>query len=194
MARLPYAEESADDERLARGFSAVHRAYGRVANLFKLVAHAPWLQPSFAQLSVAVSEGDDEGVDPTTRRLVHLAVSLQNGCDYCATHSRDWAAAAGIADDKVEALDGTPIDEGLFSEREAAAISWAKSVAANRARSDKSAFDRVMAQFTHAQVTELSVIAAYRTMVNLLQEAFWTDLEEGAGEVAAGHNSEHRTT
>lgn len=193
MARLPYIDHPGDDERLASGFGTAERAYGRVANLFKLLAHAPWLQPAFAELSAAVSRGDDEGVDPTTRRLVHLAVSLQNGCTYCATHSRDWAASAGIPEPKVQALDASPIDETLFSEAEAAAIGWAKSVAGNRARRDRAGFERVRARFTDAQIAELTLIAAYRTMVNLLQEALWTDLEEGAGTVAGLHR-EHEAT
>lgn len=36
----------------------------------------------------------------------------------------------------------------------------------------------MQAHFTPQQIVELTVIVAIRTMVNLIQEALWTDLED----------------
>lgn len=178
MARLSYREDAAGDERIAAGLATVENEYRRVGNLFKLLAHAPWLLPGVADLSVAVNRGDEQGVDPATKRPVHLAVSMQNSCDYCTTHNRMWATSAGVSAAKIEALSDGVLDSAEFTDAEQAAIAWAKSVAANNARRDIDSYERLRTHFTEAQIVELTVVAAYRTMINLLQEAFWTDLED----------------
>lgn len=183
MARVAYIEEPSGDDRVARGFDMVNTEYGRIGNLFRIIANAPWLLPDVAKLSVTMTAGDEvgqEGCEPGLKRLVQLAVSMQNACAYCTTHNRAWAAKTGVPEAKVKALNADPLDSEHFTEAEFAAISWAKSVAANAARRDMKGFERVQQHFTTAQVVELTVLASYRTMINLMQEAFWTDIEESA--------------
>lgn len=93
------------------------------------------------------------------------------------THNRALGQAAGIPQEKLDALEGDYEATGLFSEAELAVIRWAEAVASNTARRDNAAFETMQAHFTTAQIVELTVVIAVRTMVNLVQEALWTDLE-----------------
>ncbi len=67
---------------------------------------------------------------------------------------------------------------GVFGERDLAVLGWAESVARNTARRDRAGFEACQRFFGDAEIVELTVIAAQRTMVNLIQEALWTDLED----------------
>lgn len=176
MARLPYVEQ-ADDARVASAFQTAEAQYGRVSNMFRLAANAPWLVPGIAELSVAVTAGDPEGLDAEMKRLVNLAVSIRNSCSYCAQHNSVWAEESGASSAKVEALLSERIDLETFSAAERAAICWARSVAANAARRDVEGYAELEKHFTLPQIAELTILASHRTMINLMQEAFWADLE-----------------
>lgn len=65
----------------------------------------------------------------------------------------------------------------MFTDVEVAVIQWAEAVASNTARRDPDAFDALQEHFSETQIVELTVVIAVRTMVNLIQEALWTDLE-----------------
>lgn len=79
--------------------------------------------------------------------------------------------------EKLDALEGDYVESGLFTPEEIAVIGWAEAVTSNTARRDMAAFAAMEAHFTTQQIVELTVIVAVRTMVNLIQEALWTDLE-----------------
>lgn len=92
-------------------------------------------------------------------------------------HNRALGQAAGIPVEKLEALEGDYAASGFFSNEELAVIGWAEAVASNTARRNVAAFEAITEHFDTPQIVELTVIIAVRTMVNLIQEALWTDLE-----------------
>lgn len=54
---------------------------------------------------------------------------------------------------------------------------WAEAVATNTARRDEGAFEAMQRHFDQSEIVELTTVVAVRAMVNLIQEALWTDLE-----------------
>lgn len=65
------------------------RGVGDVNNFWKALAHDPdTLEATWARLKRLMGDGE---LDPLTKELVYVAVSVTNGCDYCV---RSHAAAA----------------------------------------------------------------------------------------------------
>lgn len=92
-------------------------------------------------------------------------------------HNRSLGQAAGVPQEKLDALEGDYEASGLFDDREVAVIRWAEAVATNTARRNAAAFAAMQELFEDDEIIEISIVVAVRVMVNLLQEAFWTDLE-----------------
>jgi AhpD family alkylhydroperoxidase len=63
-----------------------------------LAADPPLLAATWARLKQVMVEGRDDGLDPLTKELVYIAVSVANGCGYCV-HSHTAAARAKGATD-----------------------------------------------------------------------------------------------
>lgn len=65
------------------------RGVGDVNNFWKALAHDPdTLEATWARLKRLMRDGE---LDPLTKELVYVAVSVTNGCDYCV---RSHSAAA----------------------------------------------------------------------------------------------------
>lgn len=92
-------------------------------------------------------------------------------------HNKSLGQAAGVSQEKLDALDGDYELSGLFDQRELAVIQWTEAVATNTARRNTAAFNAMAEYFDDDEIIELTTVVAVRVMVNLLQEAFWTDLE-----------------
>ncbi|MGX0901847.1 AhpD family alkylhydroperoxidase [Roseovarius sp. MBR-79] len=73
-----------DDIRAARGSDFIN-------NFWRALAHDPaLLRATWDRLKAVMAPG---ALDPLTKELLYIAVSVANGCDYCA-HSHTAAARA----------------------------------------------------------------------------------------------------
>ena len=78
----PRARAVFDDIRAARGTDYVN-------NFWRALAHDPdTLEATWARLKAVMAPG---ALDPLTKELVYIAVSVANGCEYCI-HSHTAAA------------------------------------------------------------------------------------------------------
>ena len=88
MPTVPLIDESAAERRSAR---RVRRHQGRrrntdwINNFWKALAnHPPTLRRTWESLKEVMAPG---ALDPLTKELIYLAVSVSNGCQYCtASH------------------------------------------------------------------------------------------------------------
>jgi alkylhydroperoxidase family enzyme len=80
MARLPYVEREAAPEPEQRAFDALHKATGRVLNIFKLMAHLPGSLPGFLEWYRTTREGGP--LDLGLRQLAYVRVAQLNRCQY----------------------------------------------------------------------------------------------------------------
>lgn len=68
-----------------------------INNFWKVLAnHPPTLQRTWETLKQVM--GGPGELDPLTRELIYVAVSVTNGCDYCIASHRAAAAAKGMTD------------------------------------------------------------------------------------------------
>jgi AhpD family alkylhydroperoxidase len=124
---IEYADANAevravyDDIKASRGVPDVN-------NFWKCLAHDPrTLRRTWESIKEVMAEGG--ALDPLTKELVYIAVSVTNGCEYCiASHSAAarkkgmtdamWAellAVVGMANETNRLVFGwgVPVDEGF---------------------------------------------------------------------------------
>lgn len=179
MARIDYVDPDTPPPALAPVFQEQRRTGRRITNFHRLLAHLPWVYKWYVPFSQAVYRGGGEStLDQRTRQLVQIQTSLVNACEYCASHNSLIGLRVGVTENELAALNGeTPLEQA-FCRRDLAVVLWAEAVATNAARRNTGVFKELKSHFTDREIVELTVLSAARTMVNRIQEALWTDLEE----------------
>jgi AhpD family alkylhydroperoxidase len=80
----PEVQAVFDDIRAVRGTDFIN-------NFWRALAHDPvTLKATWERLKVVMSSGE---IDPLTKEMIYIAVSVANGCEYCI-HSHTAAAKA----------------------------------------------------------------------------------------------------
>lgn len=70
-----------------------------INNVWRIVANDPPLLASmWSQMKRVMAEGRDNGLDPLTRELVYLSVSIANNCEYCVHTHTAAARRHGLTD------------------------------------------------------------------------------------------------
>ena len=75
------------DIRATRGGDFINNFWRALAN------DPPLLAATWARLKEVMGKGREGGLDPLTKEMLYIAVSIANGCDYCI-HSHTAAAKA----------------------------------------------------------------------------------------------------
>lgn len=91
--RLLSDEEAARDPRVAAVFADIRetRKTDYINNFWRALANQPeLLESTWNRLRQVMAPG---ALDPLTKELIYIAVSVMNGCSYC-THSHTAAARA----------------------------------------------------------------------------------------------------
>ena len=91
MATASLITDDAAEPEVAAVFADIRATRGTdyIGNFWRALAnHPPLLQATWERLKVVMGPGE---LDPLTKELVYLAVSMANGCDYCI-HSHTAAA------------------------------------------------------------------------------------------------------
>lgn len=161
-------------------YEASDRFLGRTANLQRILGtHSPYLARWFGGLVAAVRQPDLGATsEPRLRALACIKTSMANACAYCTAHTSTFGQGLGISDEELAAM----ADDGyktspLFDARDRAAIAWAEAMTNNTAQRDKQVWAEMQAQFTEAEIVEISMASALFNMINRLNDSFWTDLE-----------------
>ncbi|MPZ15439.1 MAG: hypothetical protein GEU73_13635 [Chloroflexi bacterium] len=179
MARVPFVEYDEASAGVQGVYDAQQEVMSRTSNNLKLLANAPHLLPFHLPLIFAVKFPGTGDLGEDLKVAIVLRVSALNACDYCVVHNTQFGASSGTGSEKMAAVQSDDWRErtDLFDDREIAALTWAERVATNQARQDIAVFDEVSRHFTPGEIVEITYISAHRTMMNLLQEALWNDLE-----------------
>jgi AhpD family alkylhydroperoxidase len=171
MARIPLIEPEAVDGELEEFYGAVTALLGRVPHFYRTISHAPLLAMLFLPINAA-NQRQWPGA-------VVIKTSHVNGCDYCYAHNTSLGQAAGITHEQIIDLSSDDyLDSGSFSEREKAAVLWAEHVTRNTAQKRGDIYERVKAQFSDAEIVELTLICAMFNMINRVNDALDITIEE----------------
>jgi AhpD family alkylhydroperoxidase len=98
---IEYAEASAEVRAVYDDIMAT-RKVDWVNNFWKVLAHdPPALQRIWSNIKQVMAPG---ALDPLTKELVYLAVSVTNGCRYCIASHGAGARAKGMTEQQLSEL------------------------------------------------------------------------------------------
>lgn len=107
-------------------------------------------------------------LDNVIIELVFLRVSQINGCAYCLDMHSKALRKMDVAQTRLDQLAGWQVSHA-YSERERAALAWAESVTLVAATgAPDSAFEPLKAQFSEAEISELTFAIAVMNAFNRL--------------------------
>ena len=88
----PEARAVFDDIRATRKTDFINNFWRALAN------DPPLLKATWERLKQVMGPGREGGLDPLTKELVYIAVSVANGCSYCVHSHTAAARARGLTD------------------------------------------------------------------------------------------------
>ena len=100
MAIFKMVEESSATGKVKKVFEDIKSSRGitEIPNFWKMLANDPAeLERSWNSLKQVMRKG---ALDPVTKELIYVAVSITNGCEYC-TRSHSYAAKKKGATDEM---------------------------------------------------------------------------------------------
>jgi AhpD family alkylhydroperoxidase len=118
---------------------------------------APAAQTALQTLAKSV---DESGFDKSLIELVKLRASQMNGCAFCLQYHLSVARKSGVSQEKIDLLAAWR-DAGIFSDREAAALSWAEIVTnISQHGAPDEAYAELRKHFSECEVVFLTVAVA----------------------------------
>ncbi len=139
----------------------VQAKYGAVFNLFGALAESPVALNAYQTLGGLFEQSS---FTPAERQLLLLAISAENGCEYCVAAHSAGARMAALDAQAIEAVRaGAPIADA----RLAALHGFALAVVRQRGWVADDEVEAFLASgFTKAQVLEVIVAVAFKTISN----------------------------
>lgn len=118
----------------------------------------PKLSPkAYAGLIQCKTALESSSLDISLIELVYLRVSQINGCAFCLEMHNTSLRNHGVAQNKLDALNGWQVSE-RFTDKERAALLWADAVSQISAKNtDDDIYQQVKAYFTDAEMSDLTL-------------------------------------
>jgi 4-carboxymuconolactone decarboxylase len=176
MERLALVGDDQPDPALGATYDFVRSRVGQVPNLYRTLAHAPNLLQGWIDFAWALR--NDARTDRALRELVIMRTAQLNETNYEWTHHWKMAVAAGVSEDKLNALDGWR-DSTLFSPAERVVLEMADQLAATTRLTDD-AWQALAAMFDERQVVELVLTASFYACVSRVLGGLAVPLEEAS--------------
>lgn len=112
------------------------------------------------------------GLDPKLRGLIYLRASQINGCAFCVNMHYGELKKAGVPDAHIN-LVSVWRESPCFNEKERAVLAWTETVTRlSETHVPDAEFERVRAQFTDAELVDMTVSIAQINVWNRLAVSF----------------------
>ena len=176
MARLPYVTQEQLPESDRGLFDDILARFGRVNNIFRVVAHRPPLLRHFLQFGVGLRHATQ--LDPVLRELAILTVGRLAQCTYEVVHHSALAQRLGVRPEQIERLAAWESDPA-FSAQERAVMRYAAEATQQVAVSSET-FEALRPLLSAEHIVELVCNVAFYNMVVRVLVPLEVDLEEDA--------------
>lgn len=152
--------------------ATIEKNWKFIPNLHRTLAESPVVLEAYDTLYALVSKSS---FSPAEQQVAYLAINVINSCEYCTSGHSALAKMAGVAPDVISALrESTPIEDARLQ----ALRSFAEAVVRERGFVGEAAVDTFLAAgFTRAQVLELVMIVATKTISNYVNHMTQTPLD-----------------
>lgn len=153
--------------------SEIEKAYKFIPNLFGMLAESPLAVTAYAHLNQLIQT--TATLTPQEQQVAMLAVSGENGCEYCVAAHSAVAAMVQTPSATVQAVRECRLPE---DPRMGALVRFARQVVAERGWvKDDAVHAFLNAGFTRGQVLEVLVILSMKTLSNYANHLASTPLD-----------------
>ena len=152
--------------------AATEAAWKFIPNLHRTLAESPVTLQAYDTLFDLVGKS---GFSPAEQQVAYLAINVFNECEYCTSGHSVLARMAGLDADGIAALrEGRPLADARLQ----ALRVFAEAVVRERGFVGDAAVDDFLAAgFSRAQVLEVVLIAATKTISNYVNHITHTPLD-----------------
>jgi uncharacterized peroxidase-related enzyme len=176
MARLPYVTPEQLPESERDLFDDLLERFGRVNNIFRVIAHSPPILRRLLPLGAALRHATQ--LDPVLRELAILTVGRLTQCTYEVVHHSALAQRLGVRPDQIERLAAWESDPA-FTAQERAVIRYAAE-ATQQVTVSTETFEALRSFLSTEHIVELVCNVAFYNMVVRVLIPLEVDLEEDA--------------
>jgi uncharacterized peroxidase-related enzyme len=172
MSQFPVHTEQTVPEQSRPALAAAKATFGFVPNLIGMLAESPAAAAGY----LAIGEHfDQSSFTPAERQVVLLAVSYENGCDYCmAAHT----VVAGMSRVPAAAIEALRTGTTLPDTRLDVLARFTRAVVRERGHLPEGELEAFLAAgFTRAQVLEVVLGVAMKTLSNYANHLARTPLD-----------------
>lgn len=153
-----HTQETAPD---ASAIHAAQNAFGFVPNLIGVLSESPAVAQAYLQLSGLL---DKTSLTSEETQAILIAISVENGCEYCVAAHTTVAGGTKLDDATIDALRA---GEALSDPRLNALVRFARTVVQERGWVNESALESFFeAGFTKANVLDVILAASLKTISN----------------------------
>lgn len=159
---------AASREQLAQ----IEKTWTFIPNLHRTLAESPVTLQAYDALFGLVGQSS---LSPIEQQVAYLAINVLNACEYCTSGHSALAKMSGVGPDVIEALrEGMPIADSRLQ----ALSVFAEAVVRERGFVGDAAVEAfLLAGFTKAQVLEVVLVAATKTISNYVNHITHTPLD-----------------
>ncbi len=150
-------------------FWAQKKKYGQPLLPSKLWGRSPKLLYGL-QVLYRTIDRKSSPIEASLRSLIGVQISRINHCEFCTDINASLLAKHGVSPKKIAQLREFENDT-LFSERERAALAYAKCVTMTSERVDNDLFAKLKKQFTDDEIIELTAFVAYQNLSSKFNSA-----------------------
>ena len=169
--RLHSIEPEEASGRTAAVYGQLKSKMGVVLNLFKGLANSPQALEAYLTLDQLISDGS---LTPAEQQLARMVASVHNECTYCVSAHTLGMKGAGFGDEQIlDARRGKADDPKLQ-----ALITFTQEVMATKGFvSDDDLAAVRAAGYTDANIADVMVVIAQKTLSNLFNHVHDTELD-----------------
>lgn len=161
-------------EAVKADLQTLKNTYGVVPNIFAGFAASPAAAKSY--MAIAGNLKEHGNLTPIEQQVVYIAVSAQNGCDYCVAAHSAGAGMAKMPEDVLAALrDQKELPDAKLNTLRTFALAMLEQ-RGYMSDSDLAAFSR--AGFDQAHLLDVITILAHKTMSNYFNHIANTPLDD----------------
>jgi len=165
MPWIRVVEESQATGELQATYERIADRRGKVANILKVHSLLPATMQGHLDFYLSLQFGN-AGVSRRRREMIAVAVSAQNGCEYCLRHHGEALNHYWKDEAKVERF-ARDLDAVALDEADRAMLDYSLKLTRSPAEVEEADVARLRAAgFTDEQVLSVNLVAAYFNFVN----------------------------
>jgi len=157
-------------------YDGLTKKFGRVPNIFGVMAHRPEALKHFLPLfNAVVAQGT---VAPRYKELAYLKASMLNGCEYCSKAHLASAKRVGITDEQVKAMQFYD-RSSQFDEKDKAVLLYVERMTRGASAMRPGSVDALAQHFKEGEIVELTLVVCLANFTNRFNDALQIEPDLG---------------